>query len=145
MGKLDEESKNISVSLGFLNQFRSQVGSSDPNAKVGNRRRVKRDSLSAELVESGGSQNNLGSVNGRGKDTEFGLLSSHVEAGNTGTGWGSRSRGVVGHGSLRDNEGGSHLRVEGVGSRQDEGEQKEDVLVGLHGYYIFVLVDGCKV
>ena len=97
-----------------------------PLAKIGNRRRVDRDCLSAVLVELGGSQNNLGSIDGRGKDTEFGLLSSHVKAGYTGTDWGSRSRGIVSHSPLGDNERGSHLgacRSEGVGRRQDEGEE----------------------
>ncbi len=126
--------------LQFIPQQKQESLLNAPNAEVGNRLRVKRNSLSTELVESGGSQNNLCTVNSWGKNSELGNLSSHLEAGNTGTGRGSRSRGIVSHRSLCDDEGGSHLRVEGIGGRQDEGEQKEDCLVGLHGYSIVVVI-----
>ena len=99
-----------------------------PDTEISDSRRVERDTLSSELVELGGSQNNLGGVDSRGKDTELGLLSSHVEAGNTGANRSSSSRGIVGHGSLGDHEGRSHLGVhsEGIGRRQDEGKEEEN-------------------
>ena len=112
-----------------------------PFAEISNRGGVKGNSLSAEFVQLGSSQNNLGGVDSGGKDTKLRLFSSHVEAGNSGSNLGSRWLGGGGPGPLGDHKGGSQLGVchgEGVGRRQDEGEEKNDGLVGFHCTVVIV-------
>lgn len=102
---LYQETQRITISLGQLDQSRSQVVSTSPQAEFSNSLTVQGDSLSSQLEELFVSQNNLGSVDGRGEDSKLGLLSSHVKAGNSDAC--GASRGLSSSASLRNDKVGS--------------------------------------
>jgi len=77
---LDKEPQNISIGLGLLNELGTKMVSSSPGAKVTDVLRMQTNGLSTDLVELLSSQNYLGSIDCRRKDSKFGH-GAHLKAG----------------------------------------------------------------
>jgi hypothetical protein len=129
---LYQESQNVSVGLGLLDQPGSQVVGTGPFAELANVLRMQRDGLSSELVELITSQHNLGTIDSRREDSELGHI-SHLQArGSTAGGACSSHSGAR---SLRDDKGGPSSGGYGksIDGRDGKSKEESDSLVGLHG------------
>ena len=130
---LHQESKGVSIGLGFLDQSSSQVVCASPLAELTNVLTVQRDGFSPNFVELISSQNNLSTVDSGRENSELGHL-SHLKAGYTAA---SRARGCSGSSwSLRNHEirSSSGRNGEGADGRNGKGKKNDECLVGLHGY-----------
>jgi hypothetical protein len=109
------------------------VVSSRPFTELANVLTVQRDSLSSDLVQFFSSQSNLGTIDSRREDSEFGHV-SHLKARGTTAG-----RAWCGGGSawsLRDDKGGSTSGrdAESIDGRDRKRKDNGDSLEGLHCY-----------
>ncbi len=139
---LYQESQDVSIRLGLLDQSSSQVVCTSPFTEFTNVLTVQGDGLSSNLVEFVTSQHNLGSIHSRREDSELGL-GSHLQAGSTGsggTGSGHRSTGSLGNDKGRSTSG---RNAETLNCRNHNGKKDGESLVCLHdGYLLYCVVFG---
>lgn len=128
---LYQETQDISVGLGLLDQSSSQMVGTNPFTEFTNVLTVQGNGLSSDLVEFVTSQNNLRSIDGRRKDSKFGLR-SHLQTRSTCANRAGSCCG--GAGSLRNHKGWpSRCRnAKSVDCRSDDGEEDGKSLVCLH-------------